>query len=143
MEIMNTMLISSGLLDNMQGEAVLTACFILSIIPYKKLDQTPYELWKGYVPNLSYLKVWGCLAKAALPNHKRTNIGHKTSNVVFISYAQNNVAYRLMSLKDYSISKYRHADFFEHVFSLKKKVSNVASVSPSETVNLSASSHSN
>ncbi|GKG21403.1 hypothetical protein Tco_0383998, partial [Tanacetum coccineum] len=26
----------------------------------KKVDKTPYELWHGKVPNLSYLKVWGC-----------------------------------------------------------------------------------
>jgi len=56
-EIMNAMLISSRLSDNMWDEAVLTACFILNRVSHKKLDQTPYELWKGYVPNLSYLKV--------------------------------------------------------------------------------------
>ncbi|GJZ47240.1 retrotransposon protein, putative, ty1-copia subclass [Tanacetum coccineum] len=27
-----------------------------------KVDKTPYELWYGKVPNLSYLKVWGCEA---------------------------------------------------------------------------------
>jgi len=53
-EMMNVMLVSSGLPDKC-GEAVLTACFILNRIPHKELDQTSYELWKGYVPNLSYL----------------------------------------------------------------------------------------
>jgi len=57
---MNAMLISSGLPDNMWGEAFFTVCFILNRSPHKNLDQTPYELWKGYIPNLSYLKVWGC-----------------------------------------------------------------------------------
>jgi len=45
-DIMNTMLVSFGLSDNMWGEAVLTACFILNRIPHEKLDLTPYELWK-------------------------------------------------------------------------------------------------
>ncbi|KAA0035366.1 ty1-copia retrotransposon protein [Cucumis melo var. makuwa] len=27
-------------------------------VPHRKLDKTPYELWKGYAPNLSYLRVW-------------------------------------------------------------------------------------
>jgi len=45
-----------------------------------------------------------------------------------------------MSLNDYSIFEYRDAEFFVHVFPLKKKVSNVASVSLLETVNLLASS---
>ncbi|GJV34556.1 retrotransposon protein, putative, ty1-copia subclass [Tanacetum coccineum] len=28
----------------------------------KKVDKTPYEPWYGKVPNMSYLKVWGCEA---------------------------------------------------------------------------------
>ncbi|GKE48472.1 retrotransposon protein, putative, ty1-copia subclass [Tanacetum coccineum] len=28
------------------------------MVPTKKVDKTPYELWYGKVPNLSYLKVW-------------------------------------------------------------------------------------
>ena len=51
------MLVSSCLSDNMWGEAVLAACFILNRVPHKKFDQTPYELRKGYAPNLNYLKV--------------------------------------------------------------------------------------
>ena len=139
-EIMNAMLISSGLPDNMWGEAVLTACFILNRVPHKKLDQTPYELWKGYAPNLNYLKVWGCLAKVALPSHKRTNIGPKTFDVVFIGYAQNSAAYRFLSLSDHSISEYRDAEFFEHVFPLKKKAPNVVPDVMPENVNLPTSS---
>ncbi|GJV43091.1 retrotransposon protein, putative, ty1-copia subclass [Tanacetum coccineum] len=37
------------------------AC-ILNMVPTKKVDKTPYELWYEKVPNLSYLKVWGCEA---------------------------------------------------------------------------------
>nr|GFC08531.1 hypothetical protein [Tanacetum cinerariifolium] len=32
---------------------------ILNIVPTKKVDKTPYELWQGKVPNLSYLKESG------------------------------------------------------------------------------------
>ncbi|GJV96668.1 retrotransposon protein, putative, ty1-copia subclass [Tanacetum coccineum] len=31
---------------------------ILNMVPTKKVDKTPYELWYGKVLNLSYLKVW-------------------------------------------------------------------------------------
>jgi len=41
---MNAMLISLGLPHNMLGEAILTACYILNKVSYKKLDLTPYEL---------------------------------------------------------------------------------------------------
>jgi hypothetical protein len=30
-------------------------------VPHKKIKITPYELWKGYKPNLGYFRVWGCL----------------------------------------------------------------------------------
>ncbi|GKG17732.1 hypothetical protein Tco_0372030 [Tanacetum coccineum] len=40
----------------------LESASILNMVPTKKVDKIPYELWYGKVPNLSYLKVWGCEA---------------------------------------------------------------------------------
>ncbi|GKA52395.1 retrotransposon protein, putative, ty1-copia subclass [Tanacetum coccineum] len=42
--------------------ALESATRIHNMVPTKKVDKTPYELWYGKVPNLSYLKVWGCEA---------------------------------------------------------------------------------
>ncbi|GJS89677.1 retrotransposon protein, putative, ty1-copia subclass [Tanacetum coccineum] len=39
-----------------------SAVRILNMVPTKKVDKTPYEIWHGKAPNLSYLKVWGCEA---------------------------------------------------------------------------------
>ncbi|GJV80968.1 retrotransposon protein, putative, ty1-copia subclass [Tanacetum coccineum] len=49
--------------------ALESATRILNMVPTKKLDKTPYELWYGKIPNLSYLKVWGCeaLVKREIP----------------------------------------------------------------------------
>ncbi|GKF70813.1 retrotransposon protein, putative, ty1-copia subclass, partial [Tanacetum coccineum] len=44
------------------GVSEKSATRILNMVPTKKVDKTPYELWYGKVPNLSYLKVWGCEA---------------------------------------------------------------------------------
>ena len=99
-DMMNAMMLNSGMLDNIWGEAILTAYYLLNKIPHKKLDKTPYEMWKGYPPNLNYLKMWGCLAKIGLPDFKRTNIGPKTINAIFIGYAQDSATYRFMSLND-------------------------------------------
>ncbi|GJR85601.1 retrotransposon protein, putative, ty1-copia subclass [Tanacetum coccineum] len=43
--------------------ALESATCILNMVPTKKVDKTPYELWYGKVPNLSYLKVWGCASR--------------------------------------------------------------------------------
>ncbi|GKC93791.1 retrotransposon protein, putative, ty1-copia subclass [Tanacetum coccineum] len=51
--------------------ALESATRILNMVPtYKVGKKTPYELWYGKVPNLSYLKVWGCeaLVKRVTPD---------------------------------------------------------------------------
>ena len=98
-EMMNAMLVSSAAPNNLWGEALLSACFLQNRIPHKKTQKTPYELWKGFVPNLQYLKVWGCLAKVLLPDFKKRKIGSKTSDCMFIGYAQQSSAYRFLVLK--------------------------------------------
>nr|GEX85128.1 hypothetical protein [Tanacetum cinerariifolium] len=57
-------LILNGLTSDFVGfdYALESAARILNMVPTKKVDKTPYELWFGKVSNLSYLKVWGCEA---------------------------------------------------------------------------------
>jgi hypothetical protein len=83
-EMMNDMLISSGLSSNMWGEVILLAWHIPNKVPYKKTGKTLYELWEGRKPNLEHLKVWGCLAKVMLPEPKKRNLGSRTCECVFI-----------------------------------------------------------
>ena len=50
-EMMNALLLSSGLPQNLWGEAILSANYILHRIPHKKTNKSPYELWKGRRPS--------------------------------------------------------------------------------------------
>ena len=52
---------------------------------------------------IKMLKVCGYLAKVIIPLPKRTKIGPKTINCIFIGFANNNVAYRLLVFK-YDVS---------------------------------------
>ena len=122
-DMMNAMLVSSGLPQNMWGEAILTANYILNIVPRKKLDKTPYELFKGRSPTYNFLRTWGCLAKVAVPPPKKEKIGPKTVDCVFIGYAQNSSAYRFLvyesAIPDIHKNTYmesRNVSFFEHIF---------------------------
>ena len=54
-EMMNVMLVGSGASLNLWGEAILFIYHIQNRIPYKKTSKTPYELWKGYTPNIGYI----------------------------------------------------------------------------------------
>ena len=50
-EMMNALLLSSGLSQNLWGEAILSANYILNKIPQKKSNKSYYELWKGQRPS--------------------------------------------------------------------------------------------
>ena len=43
-DMMNAMLLSFGLSQNMWGEAILSANYLLNKVPRKKVNKTPYEL---------------------------------------------------------------------------------------------------
>lgn len=127
-EMMNAMLISSGLPQNLWGEAILSANHILNKIPHKDKVESPYELWKGRKPSYKYLKVWGCLAKVQIPKPKQVRIGPKTIDCVFIGYAINSSAYRFLVHKSEvldvhvgTIIESRNAVFFEDSFPCKEK----------------------
>jgi len=42
-DIINVILIVSGLPNNMQGEAILSTFHVLKIMPHKRLDKTPIK----------------------------------------------------------------------------------------------------
>ena len=92
--MMNAMLISSGLPQNMWSEAILSSNCLLNKVPQKK--KTLYKLWKDKRPSYKYLRVWGCLGKVAVPTPKKMKIGPKTVDCIFIGYAHNNNAYRFL-----------------------------------------------
>nr|GEZ76707.1 DNA-directed RNA polymerase subunit beta' [Tanacetum cinerariifolium]GEZ76715.1 DNA-directed RNA polymerase subunit beta' [Tanacetum cinerariifolium] len=54
-EMVNAILISSGLSQDMWVEAILTATYLLNKIPRTKKEETPYELWMGETRSSSRL----------------------------------------------------------------------------------------
>ncbi|GKC49900.1 hypothetical protein Tco_1072645 [Tanacetum coccineum] len=48
------------------GYALETVARILNMVPTKKVDRTPYKIWNGKAPKLSYLRVWGCYPKETM-----------------------------------------------------------------------------
>ena len=141
-EMMNAMLISTGLPQNMWGEAILSSNYLLNKVPKKKAENTPYELWKGIKSSYKYLRVWRCLAKVAVPPPKKVKIGPKTIDCVFIGYAHNSVAYRFLvhesnipDIYKNTIMESRNASFFEDVFPCKSKVEPNSSKLAFETIN--------
>jgi hypothetical protein len=53
-----SMMSVSDLSISFWGYALETAAFILNRAPSKSVETTPYELWHGKKPKLSFLRVW-------------------------------------------------------------------------------------
>ncbi|GJZ96151.1 zinc finger, CCHC-type containing protein, partial [Tanacetum coccineum] len=98
-EMVNTMLSYSGLSQGFWGEAMLTACYLLNMVPNKRNMINPYELWTKRKPNLNYLRVWGCRAVVRLPNPKLKTLGKRGIECIFVGYAEHSKAFRFFVIE--------------------------------------------
>ena len=73
------------------GYALETAAFALNRAPLKSVETTPYELWFGKKPKLSFLKVWGCDAYVKKLQPKK--LEPKSEKCVFIGYPKETMGY--------------------------------------------------
>jgi hypothetical protein len=114
--MLNAMIVSAKLPFNLWGEALLTACHVHNRVLSEKIKSSPYELWNGRKPNLSYFKVWGCIAYFRVPDPKRTKFGSRAIKCVFVGYVVNSKAYRLLDLSSNTIVESRDMEFIENKF---------------------------
>nr|AAR01736.1 putative Gag and Pol polyprotein [Oryza sativa Japonica Group]ABF97792.1 retrotransposon protein, putative, Ty1-copia subclass [Oryza sativa Japonica Group] len=138
-DLVNAMLDTAGLPKAWWGEALLTSNHVLNRVPNRNKDKTPYEIWIGRKPSLSYLCTWRCLAKVNVPITKKRKLGPKTVDCVFLGYAHHSIAYRFLIVKSEvpdmhvgTIMESRDATFFESFFPMKDTHS--GSSQPSEII---------
>ncbi|GJR21742.1 retrotransposon protein, putative, ty1-copia subclass [Tanacetum coccineum] len=91
--------------------ALESATRILNMVPTKKVDKTPYELWYGKVPNLSYLKVWGC--EALVKRDTPDKLEQRSVKCIFIGYPKETMGYYFYFPPENKIVVARYAEFFE------------------------------
>ena len=114
--MLNAMIVSAKLPFNLWGKALLIACHMHNRVLSKKIQSSPYELWNGRKLNLNYLKVWGCIAYFRVPDPKRTKLGPRAIKSVFVGYAVNSKAYRLLDLSSNTIIESKDVEFIEIKF---------------------------
>nr|GFA67442.1 zinc finger, CCHC-type [Tanacetum cinerariifolium] len=88
-----------------------SATCILNMVPTKKVDKTPYELWYGKVPNLSYLKVCGCVAH--VKRDTTDKLQQRSVKCIFIGYPKETMGYYFYFSPKNKIVVTRYAEFFE------------------------------
>ena len=73
------------------GYALETTAFMLNRAPSKSVETTPYELWFGNKPKLSFLKVWGC--DTYVKRLQSDKLKPKPEKCVFIGYPKETIGH--------------------------------------------------
>nr|GEV40262.1 retrotransposon protein, putative, Ty1-copia subclass [Tanacetum cinerariifolium] len=87
------------------------ATSILNMVPTKNVGNTSYELWYEKVPNLSYLKVWGC--EALMKRDTPDKLQQRSIKCIFIGYPKEIIGYYFYFSSKNKIVVVRFAEFFE------------------------------
>ncbi|KAK1419880.1 hypothetical protein QVD17_29300 [Tagetes erecta] len=80
----------------MWGEGVRHATYLINRVPTRALtNKTPYEVFKGRKPNLSHIRVFGCVAymKITKPNPKK--LDDRSKIMIHLGNESGSKAYRL------------------------------------------------
>ena len=100
------------------GYALETAAFTLNRAPSKFFETTPFELWFGKKPKLSFLKVWGCdtYVKRLQPD----KLEPKSEKCIFIGYPEETIGYTFYHRSEGKIFVAKNGTFLEKEFLLKE-----------------------
>ncbi len=102
------------------GYALETTTFTLNRAPSKSVETTPYELWFGKKPKLSFLKVWGC--DAYVERLQPEKLEPKADNCVFIEYPKKTIGYTFYLRSEGKVFVAMNRSFLEKEF-LSKELS--------------------
>src|SRR6266536_2268885 len=86
--------------------------------PSKSVETTPYELWFGKKPKLSFLKVWGC--DAYVKKLQPDKLEPKSEKCVFIGYPKETIGYTFYHRSEGKIFVAKNGSFLEKEFLLKE-----------------------
>ena len=130
-EEIRAMLYQAKLPKRFWAEALSTAMYLKNRSPHSYLDgKTPYEILHRQKPNLSHLRVFGCLATVHIPNQQHQKIDAKATVKIFIGYPDNIKGYRLIDSESQVVTISRNVIFHEENFLCD--IENIQSIPSSE-----------
>ena len=93
--------------------------YIQNRLPCRALNlQTPEEAFSGQRPNLSHLRVIGCIAFCHVPEEKRTKLDYKAIPTIFLGYDEQSKAYRCWNPQSRKLVISRDVVFHVNQFTL-------------------------
>ncbi|UYV65298.1 hypothetical protein LAZ67_3003857 [Cordylochernes scorpioides] len=94
-ELARTMLIDSKLPLKFWSESVKVAVHINNRIKIKEMNTTPFEIYKGWKPNIVYLKRFGSEAYVHIRKEKRKKMEPKAHKGIMMGYSMIRKGYRI------------------------------------------------
>ena len=114
LDMVRSMMCRSTLPLSFWSYALLSAARILNMAPTKKVDKTPYELWHGKAPLLSFIKVWGC--EAYVKQEASSKLDPRSIKCIFVGYPLDCIGYYFYIPSENKVFIGRKAEFLETKF---------------------------
>ncbi|GJV87295.1 retrotransposon protein, putative, ty1-copia subclass [Tanacetum coccineum] len=114
LDMVHSMMSQITLLKSFWDYALESAARILNMVLTKKVDKTPYKIWHGQAPKLSYLKVRGCEALVKRDTHtKPDKLEPKSFKCIFVGYQKETMGYSFYNPSENKVYVAQNAEFFE------------------------------
>ncbi|GJS38326.1 putative ribonuclease H-like domain-containing protein [Tanacetum coccineum] len=114
-EAAKTMLPYSKLPTTFRAEAVNTACYVQNrVLVVKPHNKTPYELFHGRTPTLSFMRPFGCLVTILNTIDHLGKFDGKADEGFFIGYSLNSKAFRVFNSRTRIVEENLHIRFSEN-----------------------------
>ncbi|GJV39564.1 retrotransposon protein, putative, ty1-copia subclass [Tanacetum coccineum] len=115
LDMVRSMMSQTTLPKSFWDYALETAARILNMVPTKKVEKTPYEVWHGQAPKVSYLKVWGCEALVKRDTlTKPDKLEPRSIKCIFIGYPKETMGYSFYYPPENKVLVARNAEFLEN-----------------------------
>ena len=119
LDMVRSMMSQSDLPLSFWGYALETAAFTLNRVPSKSVVKTPYEIWTGNVPSLSFLKIWGC--EVYVKRFMSDKLTPKSDNCFFVGYPNETLGYYFYNRSESKLFVARNGVFLEKEFLNREK----------------------
>ncbi|GJW96336.1 zinc finger BED domain-containing protein RICESLEEPER 2-like protein [Tanacetum coccineum] len=113
-EAARTMLADSKLPTTFWAEAVNTACYVQNrVLVVKPHNKTPYELFRGRTPALSFMRPFGCHVTILNTLYYLGKFDGKSDEGFFVLYSLNSKAFRVYNIRTRKVEENLHIRFLE------------------------------
>ncbi|GKF24104.1 retrovirus-related pol polyprotein from transposon TNT 1-94 [Tanacetum coccineum] len=113
-EAAKTMLADSKLPNTFWVEAVNTACYVQNrVLVVKPHNKTPYELFKGRTPALSFMITFGCHVTILNTLDYLGKFDGKSDEGFFVGYSMNSKAFRVYNIITRKVEENFHIMFLD------------------------------